>query len=436
MNAATQRPSHLALRLLTAALAPALAPAVWAQSTPTDEPQTIVVTGTKRPQLEQQVSQSANVLTADELINDYDAYDALVRLPNVSANSRGRLPTVRGVDASGVATGSGAALSGGRPRFTTYVDGVARGHSFSPDGNASLWDIRQVEVYRGSQSSTLGRNASTGAMVITTNDPSDQREGAAQLGYRSARAAWSAAGMVNLPVNSDTAVRITAEGLRGTNWRNLSLPSLQQRPLDDLEAQEFERVRIKGLWSPQAWPGLSVRLSHDNQRDAQSNSPDLISGPDFKRRDVNEEQTYAYFKRSNATTALQASYELGSGWILDGVIAHQRSKNRSVPPNGSSDPTQLEVFANTRETSFEPKLSYAPGSSRTSVVAAPSSTIASERKVACRDRLSSTTQTMTCAPTRCSAMHACRSLLRWTCCSARASRASRSSAGSKARSSA
>jgi outer membrane receptor protein involved in Fe transport len=355
-------------RPLAVALSLALSPFAWAQTSP--ELQTIVVSGTKRPQLEQQVSQSANVLTADELVNDYDAYDALVRLPNVSANSRGRLPTVRGVDASGVATGSGAAISGGRPRFTTYVDGVARGHSFSPDGNASLWDIRQVEVYRGSQSSTLGRNASAGAMVLTTNDPTDEREGAAQLGYRSARTAWSAAGMVNLPLNSDTAVRVTAEGLRGTNWRNLSLPSLQQRPLDDLEAQEFERVRVKGLWSPRAWPGLSVRLSHDNQRDAQSNSPDLISGPDFKRRDVNEEQTYAYFKRSNATTALQASYELGGGWILDGVLAHQRSKNRSVPPNGSGDPTQLEVFASTREVSFEPKLSYAPGKgSRTSFVA-------------------------------------------------------------------
>jgi iron complex outermembrane recepter protein len=334
------------------------------------EPQTVLVVGTKRPQLQQQVSQSANVLSPDDLVNDYDAYDALIRLPNVSANSRGRLPTVRGVDASGVATASGAAISGGRPRFTTYVDGVARGHSFSPDGNASLWDIRQVEVYRGSQSSTLGRNASAGAMVITTADPTEQREAAAQVGYRSQRTAWSGAGMVNLPLNEDAAVRITAEGLRGVNWRNLTLPSLQARSRDDLEAQEFERVRIKGLWSPRAMPGLSVRLSHDNQSDAQTNSPDLISGPDFERRDVNEEQTYAYFKRRNATTAIQVSYDLGGGWVLDGVLAHQRSKNRSVPPNGSGDPLQLEVFANSQETSFEPKLSYAPGKgSRTSMVA-------------------------------------------------------------------
>jgi outer membrane receptor protein involved in Fe transport len=348
----------------------ALASSALAQTAPGQDQQTVVVTGTKRPQLEQQVSQSANVLTADELVNDFDAYDSLVRLPNVSANSRGRLPTVRGVDASGVATGSGAAISGGRPRFTTYVDGVARGHSFSPDGNASLWDVRQVEVYRGSQSSTLGRNASAGAMVITTNDPIDAFEAAAQLGYRSQRSAWSAAGMVNMTLGSDAALRVTAEGLRGTNWRNLGLPSLTQRPLDDLEAQEFERVRIKGLWTPQSLRGLSVRLSHDSQSDAQSNSPDLISGPDFERRDVNEAQTYAYFKRGNATTSLQLSYDLGRGMIFDGVLAYQRSKNRSVPPNGSGDPSQLEVFANTRELSFEPKLSYARGQgSRTSMVA-------------------------------------------------------------------
>ena len=142
-------------------------PAAWAQSSATPDVQSVVISGTKRAQLEQQATQSVTVLTPEELAGEFDAFGALIRLPNVSTVSRGQLPVVRGVDGSGVATGSGAAISGGRPRFTTYVDGVARGHSFNPDGSASIWDLKQIEVYRGAQSTTLGRNASAGGMVIT-----------------------------------------------------------------------------------------------------------------------------------------------------------------------------------------------------------------------------------------------------------------------------
>jgi iron complex outermembrane recepter protein len=333
-----------------------------------DAVQSVVVTGTKRKQAEQQVSQSVNVLTQGELANEVDAFDAMLRLPNITSNSRGELPTVRGVDGSGVATGGGAAVSGGRPRFTTYVDGVARGHSFSSDGSASLWDVRQVEVYRGSQSSTLGRNASAGAMVITTIDPAFKNEGAVRLGYRSERAAWSGAAMLNRALSEDFAVRLTAEGLDGTNWRNPIHPSLGGRSIDDLEAQEFRRVRLKALWVPNSMPALSVRLAHDNQRDAASNAPDLISGPDFKRREVDELQTYSYFVRKNATTSAQVGYDFGGGWAFDGVLAHQRSSNDSVPAV-SGDALSLQVYSDSTENSFEPKLNYAAGrGSRTSAV--------------------------------------------------------------------
>jgi iron complex outermembrane recepter protein len=319
---------------------------------------TVVIVGSKRPQLEQQATQSVNVLQPSDLLNESDAYNALLRLPNFTAGSRGELPTVRGVDGSGVATGSGAAISGGRPRFATYVDGVARGHSFSADGNASLWDVRQIEVYRGSQSSTLGRNASAGAMVITTNDPSSKNEGAVQLGFRSAKTTLSGALMLNRAITDDLAVRFTAEGLNGNNWRKPIHESLGGRSPDDLEEIEFQRMRVKALWTPEALPKLSIRFSHDNQTDAASNAPDLISGPDFARREADELQTYAYFKRKNATSSAQVSYALGGGWDFDAVFAHQRSRNDSVPAV-DRDPRSLQVFAKSTETSVEPKLTFA-----------------------------------------------------------------------------
>lgn len=353
--------------VLIAAIAQALlSTSASAQSAVVEE---VVIVGSKRLQLEQQATQSVNVLQPSELVNEIDAYNALLRLPNITTNTRGELPTVRGVDGSGVAVGAGAAISGGRPRFTTYVDGVARGHSFSTDGNASLWDVRQVEVYRGSQSSTLGRNASAGAMVITTNDPAAQNEGAAQVAYRSARTALSAAVMLNRAVTDDLSVRFTAEGLDGTNWNNPIHESLGGRSVKDLEKQEFQRFRLKALWTPESMPKLSVRFSHDNQVDASSNPPDLVTGPDFSRREIDELRSYSYFKRKNATTSAQVNYAIGGGWDFDTVVAHQRSRNDSVPAV-DRDPRSLQVYAKSAETSVEPKFTYTAGKdSRTSAVA-------------------------------------------------------------------
>ena len=173
--------------------------------------------------------------------------------------------------------------------------------------------------------------------------------------------------MLNRALSDDVAVRVTVEGLDGTNWRNIIEPDVVAgRTSDDLEAQKFYRLRLKGLWNPSSMPGLTVRLTHDNQLDKQPNPPDQISGPDFKRREVNEIQTYAYFETRNATTSLQASYDFGGGWVADGIVAYQKSRNRSVP-SPATGLSALDVFARSTEISFEPKISYSPGAgSRTS----------------------------------------------------------------------
>lgn len=322
-------------------------------------PDTVVITGTKRNQAEQDATQSVNVLSPDELVNERDAYEALLRLPNITTGARSALPTVRGVDGNGVAYGGGGAVSGGRPRFTTYVDGVARAYSFSSDGNASLWDVKQVEVYRGAQSTTLGRNAGAGAMVIVTNDPVSENQASAQLGLRSARRTWSAAAMVNRRLTDDLAVRITAEGSHGTNWRNPVGAEFEGASTSRLEAQNFERYRFKGLWTPASVPGLSLRLTHDDQRDASPNGVDTVIGPDYARREI-DASSYSFFVRRNAATSLQAQHELGSGWRVDAVLAHQKSGIDAPPPVPGS-PLFLDVFAYSRENSFEPKLVWAAG---------------------------------------------------------------------------
>jgi outer membrane receptor protein involved in Fe transport len=326
----------------------------------------VTVTGTKRRQAEQEATQSLTVLKPEDFAAEQDAFDALTRVPNLTPSSRSGLPVVRGVDGNGVAFGGGGAVSGGRPRFSTYVDGVARSYSYAPDGNLTLWDVKQLEVYRGAQTTTLGRNSGAGALVATTNDPVQENQGAVLAGIRSQRSTWNAAAMVNRALIDDLAVRFTAEGTHGTTWRNPVGAQFGGKSLDALERQDFERYRLKALWSPNALPGLALRFTHDTQSDAQPNAVDTVTGNDLRTRQI-DAVNYSFFARRNTTTSLQATLDLGGGWSAETVLARQRAETLGIPPVPGSD-TFLDIFARTTETSVEPKLVYAAGGSRTSAV--------------------------------------------------------------------
>jgi iron complex outermembrane receptor protein len=65
--------------------------------------------------------------------------------------------------------------------------------------NGELFDIQQIEVLKGPQGALYGRNASAGAIVITTKAPTDEFEGNALLSYgnwNSARANVSVGGPI------------------------------------------------------------------------------------------------------------------------------------------------------------------------------------------------------------------------------------------------
>lgn len=49
--------------------------------------------------------------------------------------------------------------------------------------NGELFDVQQIEVLKGPQGALYGRNASAGAIIITTKAPTDEFEGQATVGY-------------------------------------------------------------------------------------------------------------------------------------------------------------------------------------------------------------------------------------------------------------
>ena len=129
---------------------------------------TIVVSGTKKGLTVQETNVSVAIFDAGAIKDRvlFDVEDILLRTPNVSTNGSGELNglSIRGVALSGVG-GAGTGTTS-----NVYVDGSPNSGNAN-QGAANLWDVAQVEILRGPQSTVQGRNALSGAVIIQTADP-------------------------------------------------------------------------------------------------------------------------------------------------------------------------------------------------------------------------------------------------------------------------
>jgi len=133
----------------------------------------VVVTSDFRESQLQTIPSSISVISA-EVINQRNSRhleELLALAPNVNFSagaSRGRYFQIRGI---GERYQFVAPLN---PSVGTYVDGI----DFTGFGGAAtLLDIDQVEVFRGSQGTRFGANALAGVINLQTNKPSAEHQG-------------------------------------------------------------------------------------------------------------------------------------------------------------------------------------------------------------------------------------------------------------------
>ena len=375
-----RRSPQLAALLLLSAMACAAEPAAEIERAATPEPQQlpepasvepaaevlapVYVTGNKRPETLQDTAASVAVIRDADRAMTPRLYDLLSRIPNVISQGGNNLPAIRGSNGNGVAEGGGGAVTGGRPRVSTYVDGVARGFSFALDGIPSTWDVAQVEVYRGAQSTTQGRNAIAGALVVATQDPIMAPEFAARLGFHNQNPTGFAKLMANLPwAAADLAFRITGETTRGDNFVRVRIPEYAGKDADGIEQ---DSARAKLLWTPRALPALKLRLGVDYQRQEQPSNPYTVDRGERDR--LTGIGNYARQQAYNLVYSARPEWSISEHWRLEAVLARQDAQNR-YPSLIGVTPASLDVRADTVEDSLETRLLYtAGGDSRTSAV--------------------------------------------------------------------
>jgi iron complex outermembrane receptor protein len=132
----------------------------------------IVVTAQKREQSLQDVPIAVTALSSDTLqanrVTNVVDLSGLAPGVTVRVSAGGsQLPvfTIRGITSFGVVPGSDKQVS-------QYLDGV---YIASPRGSIfDLPDLQRIEVLRGPQGTLFGRNATAGAVSITTRDPSGE----------------------------------------------------------------------------------------------------------------------------------------------------------------------------------------------------------------------------------------------------------------------
>ena len=325
------------------------------QTTVLDE---VTVTGEKFERSQSSTSSSTSVVTAEQLkreANLLSATQLLKRDVNILDTGLGNdLPTVRGVDGSGPAVGAVAFFAGSRPRLNMQIDGRTSSYNELAFGTKSLWDMKQVEIYRGAQSYAQGRNAIAGAVVMTSNDPTQEWEGAAKLNMGNHRLAQTAALISGPVVKDELAFRLSVDHQQ----RETSVDLPHYDPVGNPRWFKATNTRAKLLWTPSALPDLYSRLTfnHLNARAPQSETELQPNSPRYTpERPV--------FQTRSASTIWDIGYQLSEHWKWENKLVythfiHDRKTtspfNTALPPNRRGVPARVDG----NEFKIEPIVKY------------------------------------------------------------------------------
>ena len=285
--------------------------------------ETITVTSDFRQQSLQNTPASLSVLTDIEIKqrNAKHLEELVAVSPNVnfaSGSQRARYYQIRGI---GERSQFQEPIN---PSVGVIIDDV----DFTGIGSvASLFDVQQAEIFRGPQGTRFGANAIAGMMNITTNEPTEDFEGALQLGvgnYGSYDLGVALSGPASDSVNYRFAVnQLTSDGF------------IENVHLQRDDTNNRDELTIRGKLAIEASKDLTIDLAgfyfdFDNGYDAFSldNSRETLSDqPGFDQQETaafSAKLTYQGFDSatvlaiiSNADSDLAYGYD--EDWSYVGI---------------------------------------------------------------------------------------------------------------------
>lgn len=276
-----------------------------------NEVEEIVVLGQKSARDLQDTTASVRVITTEEITqqNINGMYDVLQRTANVSGELGGSIK-IRGIDAFTVSGGGNSYLA------SVYSDGAVLPYRAIQEGGFSSWDVQQVEVLRGPQSTLQGRNALAGAIVMNTVDPTYEWDFRGRLGFGEDGREEKAVAFGGPLIADQLAFRVAAEdrqfdGINDNVTRG-----------DHGDFEDDQTLRVKLLAEPDALPDLRALLTL-TKGETDYGVKWIQTGqenPFETRHVVFNDPTHEFTESDMAVLKLE--YGLGANWDLTATTAY------------------------------------------------------------------------------------------------------------------
>ena len=277
----------------------------------------VVVVGQKYERSLQETPQSVSVHTAQSIIDEnlINITDVLYKTPNAIPIGGGTGFSLRGIVNTNIAGSGFADLA------TVYLDNAPLSRDTVQVGAIDTWDLEQVEVLRGPQSTIQGRNSLAGALILQTASPSYEWSGRARamrLGkINEDRYSVALGGPI---IDNQVAFRVAAESSESVGLINN--PTVDDR----VGGGNSDMWRLKLLIEPSALPDFTLKLSHmDDERTFGLRDAFLDLPSDWNNREI-------YANRPTSDTAetkitvLDASYSLSDTLALQWIMTDSNSE--------------------------------------------------------------------------------------------------------------
>jgi len=259
---------------------------------------------------------SVGVVT-DEDLEDYtikdsnELFNRLANVRNLDNNGGNDILSIRGLNGDGLA----GEVSNSVPVVSVILDGALQNSEGSRRGTRSTWDMKQIEVLRGPQSSLYGRAALAGAVVYESNDPTYNWQVGLKGDYGSFEHKTGALFISGPIIDNQVAFRISMEGHESENDINFSDPDNEI-----LGEDKFHNVRGKILVEPKAIKGLRALFTFNHAFDRPS--VNRVDGPDFFDRRENGAADFGEVREINVDNYISnISYAFNDAYTLRSLTA-------------------------------------------------------------------------------------------------------------------
>ena len=321
----------------TAPLAYSQTPAATNPAASSADSGDIIVTGQKTNRTLQETPASVAVVTSESISNQnlISVYDILERTPNLAVDGNKTTFSIRGIDAFSVSGGGDGALA------SVYLDGAVMPRTALTAGPLDLYDIAQVEVFRGPQSTVQGRNALAGAVIIRTTDPSYEWTGRFRALMTDKDGQRRVGAAIGGPlVDGQLAFRLAGEIARADGLiHNVTTHR-------DADRRESETLRAKLLLTPDFLPALRVVATFMHDRHKRGTFYSEFQAPyDGRDRIATEDVMDRQTVKSDIGT-VEIGYDLGGGLSLTSVTNYSDIRFRSIadPDRGPTPGQTSRVY--------------------------------------------------------------------------------------------